>query len=695
MPRFRTCGDESKRRLAARLFAIGAMFAFCYGILMSRAVYFHLKDNKEVSRVAMRQYRTAVKQSTERGKILDSNGRELAINLAQESIYADPRFIKDTQGVAKGLSLILGLDYTKIFKLISSNRKFVWIKRRVSPEEIQKVSNAKFSGIYIMNEKGRFYPNGELASSVVGTVNVDAEGLSGIEYEYNDVLLTHNAENMYRRDARGHLYLSPAKSEEENVTANVELTIDKTIQYIVERELKGMVERTHAKSGVAIVLDANTGDVWAMTNVPLFNPNSFDQYSPEAWKNKAISDVYEPGSTFKAITIANALNNNVVTENEIFDCGNGKLKVGKMVVNDAHPHKKLSAADVIKVSSNIGAARIEAKVGKEQTHRDIQNFGFGEETGIDLPGEAKGLLSSPQSWSDLQFVTIAFGQGIGATPIQMSMAFAALANGGKLLKPHVVKRIVKQNGEVFYERKIEVRGQSITPATSALMRRLLERVVNDGGTGILAASGEYNVAGKTGTAQKASSRGGYLKDKYYASFIGFAPAEDPRIVVYVGIDEPHGYYYGGQVAAPVFRNIVEGILHYLNIPAQKGVVEAKRQPDLSSLAEGPYFVSRQENIIKVPPLTEAKLQTISEHKIDNEADVIVHAEMVRVINVAEGQWKIPDFRGLTMKGVLKAVGDANINVKFVGSGVAVKQNPRAGSIISEGEECLVEFKKIL
>ncbi|EFK96148.1 stage V sporulation protein D, partial [sediment metagenome] len=469
-----------------------------------------------------------------------------------------------------------------------------------------------------MTENSRAYPNGTLASSVIGTVGVDAEGLAGIEFQLNDMLLVNNVKDAYKRDARGHLYLSPSAADEKKKPPHVELTIDRTIQHIAERELSAAIEKARAKSGTAIVLDVTNGDVLAMATFPTFDPNKFGQHSVENWKNRAVIDAYEPGSTFKAMVIAGALDRQVVNPEQVFDCGMGKLVVGKDIVNDAHPHGKLSVADVVKVSSNIGAAKIEAQLGKENVYKLLREFGFGEASGIDIPGEARGILSNPKSWSDIQFVTIAFGQGVSATPLQMALAFGALSNGGELLRPYLIKRVVGPDNVPLYERKKEVRSYPIRAETSNLMRKLLARVVEQGGTGMLAASKEYLVAGKTGTAQKAGPNGGYMNGKYYSSFIGFAPVESPRIVVYVGVDEPKGYYYGGQVAAPVFKNITDDTLHYLSIPAQKGLVIASASVDSANLAEGPMPYQEGFEVSSVDAVLQKKEVVQSEERIKSE-----------------------------------------------------------------------------
>ncbi|MFH1874272.1 MAG: penicillin-binding protein [Pseudomonadota bacterium] len=676
MPQFQSGGDESKRRVALRLFAIGAFFALAYGILMSRAIYFHLKQNTEIEKVAMRQYRTAIKKSTRRGKILDSKGRELAINVPTESVYADPRFIKNPKLAAAKLSAILGLDKDKLYKLFSSKRKFVWIKRSVESKLAQKVHKENISGVAIMNENGRSYPNSKLASSVLGMVGIDAIGLAGLEYQYNNTLLVDTSRNHYSKDARGHIYLSPASAEENLSATHLKLTLDERIQYIAEKELSQVVERSKAKAGVIIVLDPQTGDVLAMANVPSFDPNSYADYPKETWRNIAISDTYEPGSTFKAVVISSALDKGVVKQNDIFDCRDGALKVRNVVIKDAHSHGRLSVADIIKVSSNVGSAQVQAKVGRQEIYQAIRDFGFGELTGIELPGEAKGILSDPKNWSDMQFVTIAFGHGVSATPLQMAVAFAAIANGGEVLKPHVVKEIIDEEGKIIYQRKKQVRSIALSKAAADLMKQMLQRVVEEDGTGVLAASSDYPVAGKTGTAQKVNPKGGYLKNKYFSSFIGFAPVEQPRVVVYVGLDEPKGYYYGGQVAAPVFRNVVEEVLKYLNEPIQHQVVQVKAELNADMLAEGQVFS-----------------QQAAQEIVQENNNIVSMDNQVKA--VGKNMWQIPNFSGLTMKAVFEASGQADLNFSFVGSGLAVSQRPAAGSVVPSGTKCIVEFRKML
>lgn len=643
------------------MYLLGGVFALCFGVLASRAILFHMKENVRLDKVALRQYRTAVRQSTRRGKILDSKGRELAVNVEAPSVWADPRAIENPSEAAAVLGDFLGVDHTKLHERLTSQRKFVWIKRRIPEDLAGKLKEMNIKGVYIEKEKKRSYPNGSLGSAVLGAVGLDSEALGGIELSMNDYLIQRVKPGSYKRDARGHLYLSPADTVGLKPPKVVELTVDKTVQYIAERELAHAMEITKSKAGMIVVVDPRNGDVLAMANEPSFDPNEYGRYDFESWKNRAISDPYEPGSTFKVMPVASALEAGTVTQTSMFDCENGEVVIGDHTLHDSHAHEELSVADIIRVSSNIGAYKVEKTLGPERAYEAIKHFGFGEKTGIELPGESQGIVTPPKRWSKVQFATIAFGQGISATPLQMAMAFAAIANGGELLRPHIVKRIRGENGEVILEREREVRRRPVSRDTALTMTHMLEAVATEEGTGKLAASLDYPVAGKTGTAQKASRHGGYLKGAYFSSFVGFAPSDDPRLAVYVGLDEPKGYYYGGQVAAPVFRQVVEKTLRYQKVPSRRRLIADGSEDSLS--------------IQRTLPAVPAKLPS--------------------AVSRGDGRWELPDFAGLTMRGVMKSAGDAPVAFRFVGNGVAVHQSPQPGSVIQEGDECVVEFSSVL
>lgn len=669
-PKYKTVKRNDDVATAKRIFVVGALFACSFGILASRAVYFHLRENHDLEGVALRQYRTAVNQSTRRGKVLDTAGRDLAIDVTVESIYANPREVTDPVEMTQTLSKLVGVDRSPLLERLASNRKFVWVKRRVDDRQTKAVMGLNLRGIYSMREGSRSYPGGELAATILGAVGFEGRPLGGVELVYNDILSAKGGVSDVKRDARGYLYLSPTTEEsEEPKLTDVELTIDKTIEFIAERELQKAVVRTHAKGGSVVVADVNSGALLAVANFPTFDPNDYGRYNLSNWRNRAISDAYEPGSTFKTVIIAAALDRQVVSQEDILDCEMGSIRIGDKVVRDAHPYGRLSVADIIKVSSNIGAYKVESRLGPRSAYDAIRAFGFGSPTGIDLPGESAGLLTPFERWSPIQFATIAFGQGIAATPLQMTMAFAAIANGGVLYRPYILKRVVGDGADIISEDRRMVVGRPISEATAKIMSGLLKRVTEKGGTGRLAASLEYPVAGKTGTAQKADPRtGGYAAGKYYSSFVGFAPADNPRISVYVGIDEPSGgMYYGGQVAAPVFREVVEATLHYLKVPGQ--VVVAAGEPQGAHL----------------PSQTTAELAVV----------LSANQEPRQLIMTDESQWQLPDLTGLTMRDVLKAAEGAEIEWRFKGSGIAVRQDPQPGSTLPRGGVCEVEFRPLM
>ena len=669
MPKYRLREKRDDRETGKRVFVVGAVIACCFAVLACRMLSFRLKNNDQLAKLAFRQYRTAVRKTTKRGKILDRKGRELAIDVMVNSVYADPREIKDYVKAAGGLSEILNVDRKHLLNTLSSKKKFVWMKRRVGRKLWERVKSLHIKGVYSMKESKRLYPGHFLGASVLGAVGFDSEPLGGVETAYDDELSFRLEQGKVKKDARGRLYISPSSSKDKS-HGDVVLTLDRTIQFIAENELLKGIKKCNAKAGSAIVVDVNSGAVLAMANYPSFDPNEYSRYPVSHWRNRAITDAYEPGSTFKAIIISIALDDGVVKTNDVFDCENGKIEIGDKVIRDSHAHGKLTVADIIKVSSNIGAYKVEKLLSKKNLYNGILSFGFGRKTNIGLPGESVGVLSSYEKWSPVQRATIAFGQGISATPIQMAMAFCAIANGGTLYKPYIVKDVIDENSDKIEDYRPIVVRHPISKNAAHIMKSLLKRVVEEGGTGTLASSLEYTVAGKTGTAQKPNLHtGGYAKGKYYSSFIGFAPSSKPKIVVYVGVDEPSGkYYYGGQVAAPVFRKIIDETLKYMKVASDMPRDENMNLPNIDEAAD----VQKSKSI-----------NFNAQH----------HSELVDNFNVENG--RMPNVLGMSMRDILSASRNIEIVWDFQGSGVAVWQSVKAGKIISRGEKCKVIFKPLL
>lgn len=521
---------------------------------------------------AERQQQRVVTLDPPRGTIYDAHGRELAVSIQVDSAYAVPPEIEDPAGVARQIAEVVpGMDtpeaIAKLTRQLASDRDFIWVARKLDPPVAAKVQALGLKGIYFLPESKRYYPMRELAAQVLGYVGTDNQGLAGLELVYDKEIAGKPGVRTVLRDARRGTVISPELSfAEPEPGHDLHLTLDATVQHIVEQELAKAVKERGAKRGTAIFLDPETGGVLAMASYPTFDPNHFGSYSKESWRNRAIADVYEPGSTFKVITAAAGLEAGVVKASDMIDCGMGGITIWKGIrVRDHHPYGLLSFAQVISKSSNVGVIRVALHLGDQRLYRTIRAFGFGRLTGIDLPGESGGILHPVERWSPIDKAFVSFGQGVSVTPLQLVTATAAIANGGNLLKPHVVAAVSRGAARVPKYPTPPVVGRALSPATAIELTRLLEEVVTDG-TGKTAAVAGYRVAGKTGTAQ-IPVRGGYRG--YLPSFVGFAPAGRPSIVGLVAIAEPQGQYYGGQVAAPVFGAIARQVLLYRGIHPER------------------------------------------------------------------------------------------------------------------------------
>ena len=541
------------------------------------------------------QYKFTLRIKPQRGIIYDRNGKKLAVSLKVNSVYALPREIKDKVRTAKILSHLLNLPQEDLLKKFSA-KSFVWVKRKVSfaeEEAIRKalsegvcpvrkkglskeVENAKKTiglkefgvpykiskGVYFLPEEKRFYPQGQLAAHLLGFCDIDNKGLEGIELFYDSYLRGREGWRFSEKDAHRSEIVAFEKRNIPPVNGySLLLTIDIVIQYIVEKELKKTVEEFRPLSATVIVLNPQNGDILALANYPTYDPNSFSSFSPSFYRNRAITDFFEPGSVFKIVTASAALEERVVKLEDTFYCEKGKYHFKGGVLHDYHPYGKLTFSEVIEKSSNIGISKIAQILGKEKLYEFILKFGFGSTTGIDLPGETEGLVNSPKEWSDISILNIPMGQGVGVTSLQLVRAISAIANGGELIQPHLVKEIRDEKGEKIKSFSFS-RKRIISRETASEMREILQRAV-ERGTGKNARIKGYKVAGKTGTAQKVNPKGGYYKDKFIASFIGFLPADDPLISIVVVIDEPQGAHFGSVVAAPLFQRIGRQVMEYL------------------------------------------------------------------------------------------------------------------------------------
>ncbi|HEY6323510.1 MAG TPA: penicillin-binding protein 2 [Thermoanaerobaculia bacterium] len=521
---------------------------------------------------AHQQQQRVVKLDPPRGTIYDAAGRELAVSVEVDSAYAVPAEIGDgdRDATARAIaSACPGLDARHLEKLLAEEREFVWVARKLDPPVAAALRRLRLAGIHFVPESKRYYPMRDLAAQVLGYVGTDNHGLAGLELNYDALITGKPGLRTVLRDARRGTAVSPDLFfTEPRPGGDLYLTLDATVQHMVERELQRAVEQRRARRGSAVFLDPATGAVLAMASYPAFDPNEFERYAAGSWRNRTIMDAYEPGSTFKIVTAAAALESGLVHADDPFDCGMGSIVLYGITIRDHKRFGILSFADVIAKSSNVGVIRAALLIGGERLYRTIVAFGFGHATGIDLPGENAGILHPLARWGPLTKAYVAFGQGVSVTPLQLANAVAAVANGGNLLQPYVVDTV--RRGEVLERRHPRplVVSRPISAATAEEVKRLLERVVTDG-TGKTAAVAGYRVAGKTGTAQ-IPVPGGYARHAYLPSFVGFAPADRPSLVGIVAVEAPQGMeYYGTQVAAPVFGTLVREVMLYLGVRPER------------------------------------------------------------------------------------------------------------------------------
>ena len=552
-----------------RIFACIGLFAFVLAALLARAVELAVLHGPDYARRAEQQHTQAVKLAPDRGPIVDRNGDALALWVQVPSVFAHPPQFRGQEARLPELAAALGLPLRQLRAKLDARRQFVWLRRRALPRQAEAIERLGLRGVGTALEGRRFYPHGSLGAHVLGFVGADG-GLEGLESRF-DRLIRGEAQyvEVYRDAFRRAIFKTGAETGPTQ-GSRVEVTLDAAIQSITERELEAGVAGAKAAGGAAVVFDPWTGEVLALANYPTYNPNAPENPRDPAWRehvrNRALTDPYEPGSTFKAILAAAALAERVVTPNEMIFCENGHASVGKWTIHDAHPHGWLSFAEVIQYSSNIGASKVGERLGRERYFRYLRSFGFGSRTGIELPGETPGILRPVESWARIDLVTHSFGQGVSVTPIQMAAAFGAIANGGTLMRPFVVRRIVGPTGEIVFENQATAVRRVVSPEVAHATTNLLRRVVEeDGGTGMKARLEDFPVAGKTGTAQKVNPKTGGYSSKGIGSFVGFVPADAPRLVILVLIDEPGTSSYGGVVAAPVFRAIATAALKRLGV----------------------------------------------------------------------------------------------------------------------------------
>jgi cell division protein FtsI (penicillin-binding protein 3) len=657
---------KKDKSLARRVYVLIAVMGLWGTAIGARLYFLHVVHSADYKQRADRQQQRTLEVSPRRGNIYDRNGNELAVSIKVDSVFAVPEEIENPVATAKAIAAAIGTPKDDILDKLDTDRSFVWIKRRLSAAESEAIQKAKLPGIYFQKEDRRFYPQRDLAAHVLGYVNIDEEGMGGLEYRFNESVRGAAGRVVIMTDARGRSF---HRVEQPPVPgANLITTIDENIQYIIEKELQAGVARTHAKSISIVAMDPRSGEILGMGNYPTFNPNEYARYSPSNWINRALSHVYEPGSTFKIATAAAALEENLTTPDEVIDCQMGSIVLYGHRIGDTHKFGLLSVKEIMQNSSNVGMIKLGLRIGDERFATYINRLGFGRPTNIDLPGEERGLTKPASRWSKISIGAISMGQEIGVTPLQILSMVSAVANGGILYRPYVVKNVQDPKQGVISE--TESHGERvISEQTARQLQDMLEVVVTDGTARASKLAG-YRAAGKTGTAQKIDENGRYGSHKYVASFVGYAPASNPSLALIVVIDEPAGAYYGAEVAAPIFKNIAEQVLRYESVPPDVPLYA----PEYTLEKEKPR--APEKPLVLEPPQPEFIPASLSTAAVEQPEF---------------GDIAIPDFYGKSLREVTEECLKAGLRLQSIGSGAAVEQMPPSGAYIRAGSRVRVRF----
>jgi cell division protein FtsI/penicillin-binding protein 2 len=653
--------------------------------VFGRLAYLQLFCYSEYYSRAQHQQRLIVDVGASRAEIFDRNLHPLAMSVPVDSAFAVPSEIADPDMVARLIGKVLDVPSDDIATRIASSRSFAWIARKLPPEKANRIAALNLRGVYFQREGGRFYPKRELAAHVLGYVDIDEKGLGGIEYSLDDAIRSKPGKMLILADAHRRWYDSTDKAPDAGTS--VVLTLDEKIQYIAEKELAQAIQETRAKAGTVIVENPDSGELLAVANWPTFNPNAAKDAPPDVRVDRAASSLYEPGSVFKIVTLSAAIDQGITTPDDVVDCQNGAIYIAGHRIRDHKAFGNLTVAQILQYSSDVGAIKIGLRLGAPKFYDYIEAFGFGQPTGVDLPGESRGKLRRLENWTPVSVGSISMGQEVGVTPLQMITAVSAMANGGLIVRPHVVRE--ERHGNQVTEPQEPLPRRVIKATTAASMRRMLEGVVL-GGTGKLAKLDGYTVAGKTGTAQKYDpDTGRYSTHELIASFVGFAPINTPAITVYVQLDSPAGAHEGGQVAAPVFKRVAQQVLAYLEVPRDIPVAAETLRAGRGraapvkddTLADASDFDLPQGSVAAAvddpPPATPASAPAVA-----------------TTVEIAEGDGiPAPDLRGKTVREATEACLKLGLTPVLVGTGVASEQSPQAGAAIRRGSRITVQFAR--
>jgi cell division protein FtsI (penicillin-binding protein 3) len=684
----RSADSNRDRKTLSRLLIVACVALLWMAAVFGRLGYLQLFLHSEYMARAQRQQQRVIEITPRRGAIFDRNMHPLAMSIPVDSAFAVPSELGDEQLAARLLSGVLGIPREVLETRLESSRSFVWIARKLPPDKKEAVEALNLKGVYFQKENQRIYPKRELAAHVLGFVDLDEKGLGGIEYELDGQIRGKSEKIIVMADARQRWFDGGEAQRERG--ASVVLTLDEKIQYIAERELAAAIARTHAIAGTVVVMNPNTGEILALANWPKFNPNAPNEAPAEARMNRAVTALYEPGSTFKLITLAAAFDQGITRPEEVFDCENGAVYVAGHRIRDHKPFGLLNVADILAQSSDVGAIKIALRLGAPKFYDYIRAFGFGQATGVDMPGESKGILRRLENWSAVSIGSISMGQEVGVTPIQLISAVSAIANGGMLYKPHVVAqlrrgdKVLPAEGQLASAEPKKV----IHPETAATLRRLMEGVVLNG-TGKLAHLDGWTSAGKTGSAQKIDpATGRYSPTHFIASFTGFAPISNPAVTILVSLDSPLGLHEGGMVAAPVFKRIAEQVLPYLDVPRDVPVgarllQAAYKNREVSDSAALEDFTPADFSRLPDQPPVESPASN------PNGGETRTPSATVAVDE--GGDIQVPDFSGKTMRDVTETCFRLGLDPVLVGSGLATNQTPAAGAKVRRGAKITVQF----
>jgi cell division protein FtsI (penicillin-binding protein 3) len=681
-----------QQKVHVRLLILAGVALFWMTAVFGRLTYLQLFRHSDYMTRASRQQRRTIEITPKRGAIYDRNMHPLAMSVPVQSAFAVPAEIKDAGMATRLLAGVLGMPQEVLREKLEGSGSFVWIQRKLPPEKVEAIQSLNLKGVYFQEEYKRYYPKRDMAAHVLGFVDVDEKGLGGVEHQYDEAIRGKAEKIIVMADARQRWFDGGEAQRDRG--ASVILTLDEKIQYIAERELAAAIETSRAVAGSVIVQDPNSGAILALANWPKYNPNAATDAPAESRMDRAVSAIYEPGSTFKIVTLAAAFDQNQIRPEEVFNCENGSVVVAGHLIHDHKKYGMLTVADILANSSDVGAIKIALRLGEPKFYDYIRAFGFGNPTGVDLPGESRGLLRRLEHWGGYSIASVSMGQEVGVTPLQMVNAVSSIANGGLAYKPHVVEEM--RRGEQVLPLDAPTAGTSteprrvIRPETAATLRRLMEGVILKG-TGKKARLDGWTAAGKTGTAQKIDpATGRYSAHNVIASFTGFAPINDPSVTILVSLDSPGGWPHdGGSVAAPVFKRIAEQVLAYLDVPrdvplspqlVQTAYKREAESDDSASLEDfTPVDFSAQTEPQEDAPKTELPKQP--EQKI---------AAVTTAVDEG-GDIPVPDFAGKTMREVTETCLRLGLNPVVLGSGLATQQSPAAEAKVRRGAKITVQF----